>query len=423
MLMKKLTYTLPQKSSKKDFIFNMFGSLINAAVSVILLVVVSRIVGGESAGLFSLGYSTAQMMYTICVFEMRNIQVTDAKKEFGFSSIFMFRIITIMAMWLFFAVFCAVKGYSGEKLWVMAALSLYMSLLSLSDLFQGNLHLNGYLSISGKSLGLQVLLAATVFTISLCFTKSLIISIIPMAIIVLLWILLYDIPINRNFSFKGPKFDFSVQKRIFLCAIPLFLSSFIHQYIFNAPKYAIDDVMTAVDQSHYGYLIMPAFFINLLSIFVFRPQLVPLSQYRANGEYKRFIKTVALLYFWIIIVTVFALICGYFLGIPVLEMLYGADLSGKRGLLLILLTAGAFSAGCSLTGTLITIMRKQAYSLVAYFITLAIALFLPKSLVSAYGMLGAALTYLIEMAALFVFMLTIFIFVFLKARRENKNGC
>ena len=92
--MQKFVYKLPQKSEKKNFIFNMLGSLTNAVVSLALMVVVSHICGGTVAGVFSLAYSTAQMMYTICVFEMRNIQVTDAKREFSFGGIAMFRIIT-----------------------------------------------------------------------------------------------------------------------------------------------------------------------------------------------------------------------------------------------------------------------------------------------------------------------------------------
>lgn len=411
-----MIYNLPQKSEKKNFIFNMFGSMVNAAVSVILLMVVSHTIGGEAAGIFSLAYSTAQMMYTICIFEMRNIQVTDAKREYNFGSVFAFRIITIIAMWLFFVVFSCIKGYSDEKLTVMILLSIYMSVLAVSDLFQGNLHLNGYLFLAGKSLGIQVSLSAICFTVTLIITKNLILSIIFMIIVAAIWTVVHDVPFSRNFSVPKPEFKFSIQKSIFFCAAPLFLSSFMHQYIFNAPKYAIDDILSPVEQSHYGYLVMPAFFINLLSIFVFRPQLVPLSQSWVKGEYKKFTKTVLMLYVWIAIVTVVALAVGYCIGIPVLELLYSADLSGRRSMLLVLLLAGCFSACCSLTSNLITILRKQNYCLAAYILTFAVSMFLPNYFVLKFGMMGAAISYLIEMALLFIIMIVIFIAIFLKMK-------
>lgn len=416
--MEKFVYKLPQKSEKKNFIFNMIGSLTNATVSVILLVVVSHIAGGEIAGVFSLGYSTAQMMYTICVFEMRNIQVTDAKREFSFSNVITFRLITIAAMWLFFAAFCIVRGYSGQKLAVMLLLTLYMSLLSFSDLFQGNLHLNGYLSLAGKSLAGVVALAAISFSAALAITKNLLISIIPMIAVAVLWILLHDIPYNNNFNKLKPGFDFKAQKNMFLCALPLFLSSFAHQYIFNSPKYAIDSVLTELDQSHYGYLVMPVFAINLLSIFVFRPQLIALSKNWAEKQFASFKKTVARLYIWVAVVTVLALGAGYLLGIPVLELLYGADLSGKRPIFMVLMLAGGFSAASTLTLTLFTTMRKQKLCLIAYAATMLFALVMPEILVKSMGLMGAAVSYLCEMALLFVAMFVLFV---ININRRVKN--
>lgn len=412
--MQKIVYKLPEKSEKKNFIFNMIGSLVNAAVSVLLLVVTSHIVGGKAAGIFSLAYSTAQMMYTVSMFEMRNIQVTDAKGEFPFSCVEMFRIITTAAMWVFFAVFCAVRGYGGEKLVVMIALTLYMSLLSFSDLFQGNMHINGYLSIAGKSLAGQVVLAATVFSVVLFLTKKLWISVILMTISVALWIIIYDIPFNNNFDGLKPRFNFTVQKNMFLCALPLFLSSFLHQYIFNAPKYAIDAVLTETDQSYYGYLVMPVFCINLLSIFVFRPKLIALSKNWAKRELKPFKKTVLLLYLWIVAATAAVLTAGYFLGIPLLELLYGVDLLGKRGIFMVLLLAGGFSAACTLTLTLFTTMRKQRLCLIAYAGTFIFSVSVPEMMVRAMGLMGAASAYLCEMALLFAVMAVMFIFILQK---------
>ena len=413
-----MMYRLSPKSFKKDFVFNMLGSLSNSAVSVILLVVVSRLTGDSSAGIFSLAYSSAQMMYTIGVFEMRNIQVTDVKNEFSFSNIFSFRIITLLLMWLFCIVFISVKGFVGQKAIAIIMLCAYMSLLALSDVFQGNAHINGYLFIAGRSLSGNVILASLGFSISLLITRNLIFSLIFLIILPMAWIIFYDIPYNRNFSQIKLSMDSKVFKRMLFYSLPLFIVSFLQQYTFNMQKYAIDRFLTDIDQSHYGYLIMPAFFINLLSIFVFRPQLVPLSKDWEEGNFKKFKKAVILLYFWIGIVTLFALTIGYFIGIPSLEFLYGANLSGKRTILLILLFSGSMGACCSLTSTLITILRKQKFALIPYGIVFCISVFLPNILVLKFGLLGVSVAYLIEMAMLFIGMMTLFL-IFLKQRQRG----
>ncbi len=416
--MKKFTYTLPQKSVKNDYIFNMLGSLTNAFISVLLLVVVSHISGPVIAGIFSICYSTAQMMYTICCFEMRNIQVTDVKQTFSFSDLFTFRIFTSILMAVYFTVFCISREYTGVKLCLMITLTLYMLLFAFSDLFQGNMHLNGYLSLAGLSLAGSVALAAVVFIAVLIISKNVVLAAVCMLAVVLLWVVFYDVPFSNNFSKIKISVNPGKQKQIFLCALPLFLSSFMQQYIFNSSKYAIDSLMTEVDQSHYGYLSMPIFCINLLSIFVFRPQLVTLSENWISKKIAVFKKTVSKLYVWIIIVTLAALAGGYVLGIPVLEILYGADLSGKKPIFMVLLLAGGFSAACTLTLTLFTTMRKQKLCLYGYVITLIFALIVPEKLVASLGLMGAALSYLCEMVLLFVIMFAFFIFVLKRKERR-----
>lgn len=414
-------YRLPEKSVKKDFFFNMFGSAVNAAISVVLLIVVSHILGSEAAGIFTLAYSTAQMMYTVGAFEMRNAQVTDAKREFSFASLLGFRIVTILLMWVASALFILLRGYSGEKAWLIALICGYMSMIALADVFQGNLHLNGYLRVAGRSLGCVVILAAAAFSVTLYFTRNIVVAAMPMAAVALLWVIFHDIPYSRNFSGLKPDFALKRLKLLFLCALPLFLSAFLNQFIFNAPKYAIDTLMTEADQAHYGYLVMPAFVINLLSIFAFRPQLVSLSENWVKGEYARFKRTSLLLYLWIGIVTAAALGAGALFGIPVLGLLYGADLTGMRGVLLILITAGCFSACSTLALTLFTTMRKQKLCLIAYGAAAAFALAVPRLLVGKLGVLGAALAYLAETLLLFAIMLTMLITVFVRTRKRADN--
>ena len=418
--MKRTVYKLPQKSLKKDYFFNMLGSLTNAVVSVVLLIFVSHIMSDAAAGIFSLAYSTAQMMYTIGVFEMRNVQVTDAKRLFDFESILAFRLITVTVMLIYAVIFVLTSGFGNTKSLLILLLTVYMALQAVSDLFGGALHQNGYLFLSGISVAVLTFTGLSVFTLTLYFTKSLIISVIPMIVFACFWVLFYDIPFASNVVKIGFKFDFKMLKTIFLCALPIFLSSFLQQYVFNFQKYAINNYLSDTAQAHYGYLVMPTFFVNLLSIFVFRPLLVSLSKDFKDKNYSKFLKTVRLLYGWIIIVMGFAATAAYFLGIPVLELLYGADLSGKSNCLLILLAAGTFSAAAYLTAVLLTLIRKQVYGLAAYIAAFVSAVFIPRILVSKYGLLGACFSYLAEMFILFGVLIVVFLIMMMRQLHSDK---
>ncbi len=402
------TYRLSEKSTKMDYIFNMFGYTAMSLVSVVLLMVLSFIKGEEVAGIFSLSYSTAYMMYTVAMFETRTVQVTDTEHSFSLSDFLLFRLFTVLLMLTASAAFVLIKDFSPEKIVLTLIICIYMALLSVSDVFQGCLQLNGYLKNAGFSLGAQVLLATAGFTVSLLITGNVFISAAVMAVIVLIWIIVYDVPYAHNFGSLMPKSSAIKLRKLFLATAPLFISVFINQFNFNTPKYAIDKYLTEVDQSHYGYLVMPAFIINLVSMFMFRPKMVSLSEKWANRDYRSFGKTVLMLYVWIIIVLIGTLCGGWLAGIPVLNLLYHTSLNGYRTLFLILLIGGGFSAGSSLTIVLLAVIRKQRHALIAYFSAFAIALFVPDLLVKNYGFTGAILAYLLITSSLFILLFTVF---------------
>ena len=407
---------LPRKSAKRDVIFNMFGSTMNAGITVILLMAVSFLVGQEEAGVFSLAYSTAQMMYTIASFEVRNFQVTDSKGKYAYRDFFTFRMITTALMLAASVTFVIWHGFDRHKVIVILLLCIYYALFAFSDVMQANLHKNNYLQLSGLSLGGEVLFGTAVFVAALAVTRSMVAALVAMIATIILWIAFFDLPFNRNFDVSRPGSSFGRQKSLFLAALPLFASSFLHQYIFNAPKYAIDRALGDVEQSVYGYLVMPAFVINLISIFAFRPRLLTLAEHWKEGRVRSFTQIVRKLYAWIALVTAVTLLGGWFLGIPILSLIYHVDLGAYRPILLILLLAGGFSACCTLALTLFTTMRKQRFCLVGYAVTLAFALGVPPLLVRRFGLMGAATAYLLEMILLFLILLCLMWYFLRKAR-------
>ncbi len=420
--MKGLIFPLPKRSAKKDFISNMYGSVSVSLISVVLLIAVSRILGEETAGIFSLSYSTAQMLYTLAAFEVRNIQVTDTKGEFEFADCLTFRLITIFSMLAFAIVFVLLKRFDFAKTTAILLLCVYMSAMSLGEVFQGNMHKNGYLQLSGFSLGTSVIFAAVAFVASMLITGKLLISIVPMIVAMVLWVCFFDVPFASNFSLPKLSFSFSKLKKLFLYTFPLIISVFINQYSLNCPKYAIDKYLTTIDQSHYGYLVMPAFCINLLSMFVFRPQILTLSKKWGEKNYKGFNRVAMLLFGWVALATVLVLIGGYLLGIPVLNFLYNTNLNDAKQWLMVLLLGGGFSAASSLCCVLVAVTRKQNYALIAYAISTAIAVFLPNLLVKNIGFSGAPISYLVQNAVLFLGLFTVLsITAFSKAFQKPKK--
>ena len=72
------------KSAKANFSWNMIGSIFESALSFVLLIVVNRIMGESSGGVFTLAFSHAQLMYYIGTLEVRPIQSTDVRQKYRF---------------------------------------------------------------------------------------------------------------------------------------------------------------------------------------------------------------------------------------------------------------------------------------------------------------------------------------------------
>ena len=115
----------PKSGTEKAAVFwNLMASGLNSVVSIILLLFVTRIAGTEDAGIFSLGFSTAQMMLCIGNYGMRNFQSTDIKDKYTFGTYLGSRILTSTAMMIISILFVIVKGYYPEKALIVVFLCL-----------------------------------------------------------------------------------------------------------------------------------------------------------------------------------------------------------------------------------------------------------------------------------------------------------
>ena len=70
---------------------------------------------------------------------------------------------------------------------------------------------------------------------------------------------------------------------------PLFAGAFLSFYIGNAPKYAIDAMLTDELQACYGFIAMPVFVVGLLNNFIFNPILFRMSMLWKKGKKKEFV--------------------------------------------------------------------------------------------------------------------------------------
>lgn len=105
----------------------------------------------------------------------------------------------------------------------------------------------------------------------LLFTHELVLASFSMVIVSVIFVIAFDRKQAKHFDSIKIRFSRNSLWGIFKECFPLFLGTFMSGYILTAPKYAIDQYLTDEIQSYFGFLLMPAFVVNLFSLFVFRP--------------------------------------------------------------------------------------------------------------------------------------------------------
>ena len=408
------------RSTKAAFIWNILGSIAVAASSLLLLMFAGRAQGESAAGVFSIALAISQLFSTIGLFEMRNFQSSDLKEKYLFSDYFTFRIFACLVMMILSTVYIIFKGYAGIEFKVLFSMCVYKMFDSFVDVCYGMLQQKNKLEIAGKSLFFRTTICTILFIFFVYHFDDLLMPMTILNIVTLIWIITYDFYYTRKYEKKWISFNYENMKSLFIECLPLCICSFLSIYLINSPKYAIQSFASKELQGIFGYVFMPTSVINLFSIFILRPIIGDLSIAWTTGNKDRFIQFIRVIVLWIIVLTIGALVGGYFLGIPVLSILYSTNLTNYRTGLMIILVGGGFSALTTAFYYVLTVMRMQNRVLFTYGAVYLLSLLIVKNLAIKMNLIGASLGYAIVMLLLAIG-LFITLIVSMKEIEKNKN--
>ena len=381
---------------KKGVIWNVLGSVANASASIVLLLVVTRICGTETAGVFSIAFVTAQMFMNLGNYGVRAYQVSDKYEVYSFKEYEWNRYITCFIMLLAVFGFVCIRGYDFRVGIVVMLMGIWKMLDAMADVYEGRLQQKNRLDLAGESLFFRTIAGVICFCFVIWITNSLIYAgIWTIVISALLLFVLAWLPVSRMKTSHKRLKSFNVLRLLAEC-FPLFFSLSLLAYIINVPKYAIEQFMSYDEQTYYNIIYMPAQVIYLLAAFAFKPFLTNLTEvyHESVSQFKKKVFRFVLLTG--ALTSVVMLVC-FFIGIPILEILFGVELKPYKSAFIIVLLGGGFNAVSSFLYFMLAIMRRQRVTMVAYICGVFTALLSSEFLVKSWGIEGAAVVYCISM--------------------------
>lgn len=387
---------------RKNFIWNILGTGFNAFNSLFFMIVVTRINGVNDAGIFTIAFSTACILNIIGVYAGRIFQVTDQNENISDKEYIINRTITTILMILLVAIFCFVKGYTIFKSIIFLLLTIYKALEAFSDVIYGILQKNEKLDIVGKSLLLKSAISVIIFILVDIITQNLITSIISIILINIIILIIYDINISKRMIDFSAKVRKKSVLQIFKAGFFTFAIAFLGMYVLNAPKYAIDSYLAENYQTIFGIIVMPATVIGLVAQFLIHPYLNQILNLYKKRDLKSLNKLILKLVIYILAFGTISSILAYFLGVQVLGLIYGLDLSLYRvGLLIIVIASTLYTIGVIYSSVLTTVRETFSQFIIYIFMAIfayAIANILTKNL----AIDGAVWSYLGIMAMQFL---------------------
>lgn len=403
---------------RNAYIWNTAAGLLNAFQSVIMLTVLSHVCDAATAGVFTIAYANANLFLNLGKYGVRNFQVSDVGEKYGFPAYHAARIVSVLAMITFgaaWAIWSSVTvGYSTVKFLIILVMLLFKAIDAYEDVFHGNYQQHGRLDIGARVLTLRMISMIVLYAGLIVITKDLLVSLSVSTLFTAAFFIAETAWVKRRYSLPRnqiatkPKPRTSLTLSLLKECFPVFLALFLLFYIGNAPKYAIDAVMDDVAQAQYGYIAMPVFVVGLLANFIYNPIIASLSEDWAQGRVRKFARRFALQVLIIVGITAGCITGAWAIGVPVLDLLYNAELAPYKADLLILLVGGGFLATATLFTTGLTIIRRQNKLIPGYVAVSIAALVLCTPAVSTGGIHGASLIYLALMAVLTVWFGAVF---------------
>lgn len=390
----------------RDYLWNSVGFGLWGMVFPILTMVVTQLVGVELAGMFSLAFVAAQMLYFLGIYGVRTYQVSDLDGEHSFSDYQVQRLLTVVIMLVGGYAYCWVRGFTGEMATMLFGVVAYKAIDALGEVYEGRMQQVDKLYLGGISLSLRSVLAFAVFTVLLFITRDMGVASVGMAIAAAATLILVTVPLAYFESPKSDPFSLASVGRIFKACFPLFVALFLFNLIDNLPKFMMDGVLSYDNQLYFNALYFPSQAVLIFAGFVYKPLLVRMANAWADVSRRRkFDLFIIAMMAIIVVMTVLGIIVMGWIGLPIMGFLYGIDFSQMATLSYIMLAAGGVTAGIDFLYQVITILRRQKVVSELYLITTVFALVVLYAMIHMQELDGAVIGYLMTMVVLFVLLL------------------
>lgn len=404
---------------KKNIVWNTIGVLTISSTSLLYTLILTHFCNLKDVGIFSFAFSFACMMITLASFGGRTIHITDSNNNNSNISYIITKYITVLITFLIVLIYITIKSYSITKTTLIIILCLFKFFEEISDVYYGVLQKENYLYKVGIFQTVKSIINIILFTLIIVFSKNIILSSSSILIVNILFALIIErhaakTANNWKFEIKTKEIKNILYQNFYVCFF-----TFLTSYIISSPKYAIDKYLIDDMQAIFNIILMPATFIYLLAGFILSPFMVEISKEIEKKEYDKSKKRVIKIISIILLLGIISLIGCYYCGIPILNIIYGIDLTAyKFGFLIIILGSIMYSISVAISTILIAYRELKIQTIISLVLSI-LSYLICNILVKKLSITGGCYAYLIVVSLRALIYIILFLNVIKKRKRGN----
>ncbi len=419
--------------TKSGVIWNMAANLLFAFQSTIIFFVFQRLGNDSVSGMFRFVFTEATLFLMIGKYGLRDYQISDIKNKFSFFDYKAAKFATVILMLIVslgYTIFEAkVENFTlvdASCLFLMCSLKTHDAI---EEVYYAHYQKNLRLDIAGKTMFARLSITTITIVIASIVSRDLLVPLFAGNVVSALLLIYFIAVIYPKSQIKESDLRFfarsSVENNnrkaqimpILLIGFPLFLGIFLQNYVNAAIVSAIKALLTDADNTIYGIISMPVFVIDLMSGVIYSPLIIKLAEAWRVRDVKKFFKMIGLQLFLIAALTLVCIAGAYFLGVPVLSLVFNQDITLYKSDLLILLLGGGFLAIARFVVSITIVIRYEKATCIGYIVGGLAALVMARSMVGKYGIHGAANSYTLITALTSI----VFAVIFFIGYKKNVN--
>ena len=377
-------------SLKRNFSWMMAGSLIYALCQWLVLIAIAKFGTPEVLGEFAFALAITSPVVIFFNLNMRAFQATDANNEYSFDEYLAARMVQIGMALLTIFVIVYFSSYSSSIISIIAGVSFYKGIESMSDIYYGRHQRREHMQRIGRSLMIRGAVFAAAIFASMRMTNDVKLGVLFTVIGWFLVLLLHDK--------RGVEVTLSVRGRDLVATIwhlskrclPLGIVTFLVSLNANIPTYVIKNYLDTGQLGVFSALLYFAIVGLFISGALAQTVAPRLALYYSRSELHKFKFMQIKLLGVGAVMGILGLLLVVFLGEYVLESFYGAAYAAHVDVFFwVMLSAGVGYAAIFL-GTGLTVARRFREMFFLNVCTVIVTAGLSFLLIPKYGLVGAA---------------------------------